>query len=164
MAELSDLELETSEMAALLDLTPRRIQQLAAEGVLVRTRRGYYGLLDSIRGYVAWLTGEQEGGPKDQERAARARKMEAEAELKERQVSQLRGETVTLDFMVSEFERGAALLAAEIRNVPPRRGADVRPDDPAEGELLLEEITNELLQTIATAFATEDDDASAGVG
>jgi phage terminase Nu1 subunit (DNA packaging protein) len=152
MSGLNGLELSTSDLADLLEVSTRRVQQLAAEGAVVRSRRGYYALRDSMRAYVAWLEGQAEGSPGEDERSARARKLRAEAELKERQLAGVRGETVPVDFMAREFEAAVALIGAEVRNLPSRFAADVRPEDPAAGELLLERVTTELLEVIAQAF------------
>jgi hypothetical protein len=49
----------TTELARLLDVTPRRIQKLTEVGIVNRARdvdgkplRGRYVLLDSVRGYI----------------------------------------------------------------------------------------------------------------
>lgn len=42
-------------LSILLDLTERRVQQLAREGVMVRDKRGRYDLIPSIQGYVRYL-------------------------------------------------------------------------------------------------------------
>lgn len=41
--------------ARLFNLTDRRIQQLASDGVIPKTARGKYPLLGTVRGYVAFL-------------------------------------------------------------------------------------------------------------
>jgi phage terminase Nu1 subunit (DNA packaging protein) len=160
VTDLAALELSTAEMASLLELTPRRIQQLAVEGAVVRSRRGFYALGPSLKAYLAWLRGQAEGSPGDEERVARARKLHAEAELAERRVADARGSTVTVEYMRVEFEAAAALVAAEIRNVPARHGADARPEDPGEGELVLERVMDELLRAIARAFDEGGADAA----
>ena len=42
-------------LSILLDLTERRVQQLAHEEVIVRDQRGWYDLISSIQGYVRYL-------------------------------------------------------------------------------------------------------------
>ena len=41
-------------LSILLDVTERRIQQLAREGIIVRDKRGRYDLIPSIQGYVRY--------------------------------------------------------------------------------------------------------------
>jgi len=42
-------------LAELFDLLERRIQQLAAEGIIPRTKTGQYDFLGAVRGYVGYL-------------------------------------------------------------------------------------------------------------
>lgn len=46
------------QLAALLMLTPRRVQQLAAQGVIPRAGRDAYQLVGAVRGYLRWLDDE----------------------------------------------------------------------------------------------------------
>lgn len=47
-----------NDMAKALDLTPRRVQQLANEGILVKASRGKYLAVESVRNYLQY---QQEG-------------------------------------------------------------------------------------------------------
>jgi phage terminase Nu1 subunit (DNA packaging protein) len=42
-----------SEMALLLNLTERRVQQLADQGIVTRESHGRYHLAESVQGYIA---------------------------------------------------------------------------------------------------------------
>jgi phage terminase Nu1 subunit (DNA packaging protein) len=42
-------------ISKLLDLTPRRVQQLSAEGVIPKAERGRYELVPAIQGYIRYL-------------------------------------------------------------------------------------------------------------
>jgi len=42
-------------MSKLLVLTTRRVQQLANEGVIIKTSRGRYDLIKSVQGYITYL-------------------------------------------------------------------------------------------------------------
>jgi hypothetical protein len=42
-------------IAKLLNLTPRRVQQLAREGIIPRAEKGKYDLIRTVRGYVKYL-------------------------------------------------------------------------------------------------------------
>ena len=98
----------------LLDLTPRRLQQLAAEGVLPRGERGRYDLLGCVRGYVRHLRdrtlpADIEADPYHQQRT---RRTAAEAEIAELKVAQARGELV----LAAEAARAWASHAARVRS------------------------------------------------
>ncbi len=49
----TDVSVDT--LRKLFDLTPRRIQQLAVEGIVTRTSGGRYDLVRSVKGYIAYL-------------------------------------------------------------------------------------------------------------
>src|SRR3972149_345185 len=42
-------------ISKLLDLTPRRVQHLANEGVIPRAEKGRYELVPAVRGYIRYL-------------------------------------------------------------------------------------------------------------
>lgn len=69
-------------MAALLDLTERRLQQLAAEGWIPRPDRGHYSLRDSVRGYIRYLKqhSRQQGRGNEHAGLARAQRHKVELE------------------------------------------------------------------------------------
>ena len=50
-------------LARLFNLTTRRVQQLANEGIVVKVGRGVYDLLPSIHGYIRFLQDQIEGKP-----------------------------------------------------------------------------------------------------
>ncbi len=53
MQNLDAISLKTAELAALLDLTPRRVRQLAKEGTFRRGSGGKFPLQPSVRAYLA---------------------------------------------------------------------------------------------------------------
>ena len=54
-----------SAIARLLNITERRVQQLAKEGVIPRSGRGRYPLAGAIRGYVTFLQDTGDGEVSD---------------------------------------------------------------------------------------------------
>lgn len=42
----------TKQLSEIIDLTPRRIQQLAEEGVLIKASRGKYKAVESLKKYI----------------------------------------------------------------------------------------------------------------
>lgn len=56
MAEQKGYPVET--IAKVFMLTPRRVQQLANEGVIVKTGRGQYNLVESFQGYIKYLNAQ----------------------------------------------------------------------------------------------------------
>jgi hypothetical protein len=89
---------DVSQVASLLNLTPRRVQQLAKEGVIPKPERGRYQIAGCVRGYIAYLQKSVEtatnkarqplladlASQQARKMAADARKSEIEVELLER--------------------------------------------------------------------------------
>jgi phage terminase Nu1 subunit (DNA packaging protein) len=157
---------EVGQVASLLNLTPRRVQQLAKEGVIPKAERGRYQIAGCVRGYIAFL---QKTAETAQARAAqpvfvdlqkeRARKTAAEAELAEIEVAKARGEVV----LVADYEAalGTVLdrLTARLRGLPVQLAA-AGPEAEALAETEVERIIVELSQfdddVIDEPAATED--------
>ncbi|MEB3103072.1 hypothetical protein [Ferviditalea candida] len=62
----NEMNFSTAQLAELLGLSPRRIQQLAEEGVIVKVARGQYKAADSIQNYIRYLQ-EKERATSDDE-------------------------------------------------------------------------------------------------
>lgn len=82
-------------IAKLLDLTPRRVQQLSSEGVIPRAEKGRYELVPAVRGYIRYLRDRAIGAdalPDESARASRARLLKAQAEAQEMENAKVKGE------------------------------------------------------------------------
>lgn len=82
------MQFSTNQLAELLGLTPRRIQQLAEEGVIVKASRGQYKAANSIQNYIRYLQDKERAVSDDdidyfKERALheKAKREKAELEL-----------------------------------------------------------------------------------
>lgn len=84
-------------IARLLDLTERRVQQLASERIIPKASRGRYDFVESVRAYIRHLRDQVDGGQSgkvtvlDDERTRLTRARAGLAELDERE---RRGELV----------------------------------------------------------------------
>src|SRR3972149_9929233 len=82
-------------ISKLLDLTPRRVQHLANEGVIPKAEKGRYELVPAVRGYIRYLRDRAIGAdalPDESARASRARLLKAQAEAQEMENAKVRGE------------------------------------------------------------------------
>jgi phage terminase Nu1 subunit (DNA packaging protein) len=114
-------------IARLLNLTPRRVQQLAKEGVIPKAARGKYALAPSVIGYVTYLQEKLENPSGESQinlNAERARKTKAEADMAEMEAAKMRGDLVdaiemkdALDLVMSEVKTKL------LNNVPTRIAA-----------------------------------------
>ena len=82
---------DTEQMAKVFDLTTRRIQQLAKEGILkpAMTNPYKFDFLPTIRSYVKYLSDKVQGkgGDAPDTKDSKAKKLNAEARLKESQAA-----------------------------------------------------------------------------
>src|SRR5918997_5815277 len=78
-------------IARLLDLTPRRVQQLVAEGVIPRAERGRYEVVPVVRAYVRYLRERAMASEVGQDAFAqhRARLTKARADMAELEHAQM---------------------------------------------------------------------------
>lgn len=85
-------------IAKLFNLTERRVQQLAAEGVIPKAAHGRYELVPAVQGYVKYLQerslGQQLPEGQIDYHAEKARKTRAEADIAEMDAAARRGELV----------------------------------------------------------------------
>ena len=159
-------ELNQAQLAEMTGRSPRQIRNWEKEGLPVRAdgKRKWYPARDAV---LFWHEREiakaLESAESSESQRLRMRKLEAETEAKEYELERLRGGLVPVAFMASEFEEACARIRAEIESVAPRYGADVRPEDPGAGELILDKVAEELLRSLATAFEDieEDEDGRA---
>ncbi len=102
-----------STIAKLFNLTERRVQQLAKEGVIPKPEKGKYDLVSCVRGYIAYLQERAFGktmavGDTHQERA---RLLKLQADKTELEVDTMKGKLIP----VEETEELWATLLATFR-------------------------------------------------
>lgn len=89
----------------LIGVSARRVQQLAREGVVPKAGRGKYPLAGCVQAYIAyWQRQAEEAlsrGPANF-KEARAKKVRAEAELKELELGLKRGDLVPVDVVEAQ--------------------------------------------------------------
>jgi phage terminase Nu1 subunit (DNA packaging protein) len=109
-------------IANLFNLTERRIQQLAAEGIIPKEARGKYDLVAAVRGYIKYLQdrafGQDVGS--SEFTSHRERLVKANADKAEMENDLMRGDSVPTDavkFAVSDF---AAQAQSIFEGIPKR--------------------------------------------
>jgi len=107
-------------IAKLLDLSERRVQQLAREGVIPKETRGQYDLVGSVQGYVRYLRDQAEkarGGAPDYA-AERARFIRARADLAELDAEARRGRLLEAADVEAAWTAVLALLRTRLLALP----------------------------------------------
>lgn len=109
-----------TEVAELLGVKVRWVQQLARDGIIPRARRNAYPLAGVVQGMIRfWQAGAEElGGGESRLDRARRRKLEIEAETKGIELSRLRGEFVPLTEVDGLLREALMAIDSVIRSVP----------------------------------------------
>ncbi|GEB35295.1 hypothetical protein [Brevibacillus parabrevis] len=121
-ADQHEMLFTTKQMTELLNLTARRIQQLAEEGVLVREQRGKYRAIESLKRYIRYI---QEREPTEENEVdyyrEKALHEKAKREKTELQVAVMKGElhrsedvAAVMDDMVTSFRARCLALPTKI--------------------------------------------------
>ena len=107
-------------IAKLLDLTPRRVQQLAAEGAIPKAERGKYDLVGAVRGYIKHLRAMAQAGDSGAEdySAQRARLTRARADMAEMEREQLRKELIPADDIEGAWLAVTGIMRSRLLAIP----------------------------------------------
>ncbi|RWC78341.1 MAG: hypothetical protein EOS71_03725 [Mesorhizobium sp.] len=111
------------QLARLLDLTPRRVQQLVREGAIPKADRDRYPLVAATQGYLKWLTDGDRlvAGSASAQRVANARANEIEAKIRERLCG-----LIPIEDQRMSISTLLDLLRAELADLPGRLPLHIR--------------------------------------
>lgn len=109
-----------STLARLFNLTERRVQQLAKDGIIPRGAKGEYALLPSVKGYIQFLqeAASRAGGDNDEIARSRARYEAARAEEREIDLAERKRELVHVDDVMDEVSKMVANFRARVLAIP----------------------------------------------
>lgn len=144
----------TSELAGIMGLTPRRLQQLVSEGVLEQVEEGRFLLGESVQRYITHIKGN---GRSEEEKKLDLEKKRAEVELKKArakvakvEAAELEGSMFRVEDVQSYTEDMITTVKAQIMSLPGRLAVEVATEsNPAkcaeiiktEGRALLRELS-----------------------
>lgn len=144
-------------MAKLLLLTPRRIQQLANEGVIEKTERGRYDLILSVQGYIRYLNDQIPNKATSDVGAQfarvdaeveRAKLLKHKAELARLEEEEKKGLLVDAEAQRRDAFRIARIVRTAILNIPARVAQDLAVD--ADSLSVHRKLENELIQALSS--------------
>ena len=156
-------------IARLLDLSERRVQQLAHEGVIPKAERGAYDLVGAVRGYVRYLRDliqKAAGGVSDLP-TERTRLVKAKADLAELEACQRRGELVPVADTVLAWTAVTARLRTRLLALPDKLAPLVHDaQSPAAVRALLRSAIHDALADLAATpvSVTPPADRASGAG
>lgn len=148
-------------IAKLLNITERRLQQLAKDGIVPKSERGRYPLVESVRGYVKFLQDRSAGrqaAPIDQH-AEKLRLTRAQADKAELEASELAGSLVRVDEVEAQWSAVLGSVRARLLAMPSKVGPRARAaatDQAAAGEIEAEVL--EALQELSNGSSESSRD------
>lgn len=146
-------------LAKLLDMTPRRVQQLANEKIIPKPQaRGQYEIVPCVVGYIKHLKGMLNGEAGDLA-SEKTRLTRAQAEKTEIETARMKAELVSL----AEAERGWAALVgafrAKLLTLPPRAATAVSNKAERDTERILNDMVCEALAELSNWKPDDEKDA-----
>lgn len=119
-------EITVDVAAALLELTPQRIRQLAQAGFIKLHRRNHTTITSTVRGYIRFLKDEErkqtQTGAAERARDARAREIEQKIAERDRSLIPIEDAELCMQLLVGVVNGEMDGMAARItRDLPLRR-------------------------------------------
>ena len=141
------------QLADLLELTPRRVQQLAAEGVFPKMARGRYPLVECVRAYIGYWRERAEGRFTDNELdEARLRREQLEVRKKMVEVAKVEGAVVDLADHEDSVRQLLGSIRAVLLAIPGAWGSRVVGlETPIEGLEAMRQLADEIVAGVAAA-------------
>lgn len=132
------MQVSTEDLAQVLGLTPRRLQQLENTGVLVRLAHGEWDLAASVQAYVQ----HRVKGQTDRRRRSTGEPGSAEAKLKaakagreELKLAQEMGELIPTEEAIAILDEVIGTLRADLAGVPARLTREMTWREKIEAEI-----------------------------
>ena len=120
-----------AKMAKLLQITPRRLQQLVSEGVIPKISRGRYELAPVVQGYIGYLRDRTLPGIMNVVSLdeARQRKLAAEAKLAEIEVAKAESGVVNVEIIEKSWTDLVHAVRGRLLALPQNVAAMVAVED-----------------------------------
>lgn len=137
---IADSEISTTQLAATLGLTARRVQQLAQDGILVPIKRGRFCLGESVRKYIEFINPKKDSGSQSEEKLeAEIRIKKSKAIISEMEAKELQGKMHRSDDVQAMTEQLVYTIRGMMVALPGRLAADVSSvNDAAEAGAIIQ--------------------------
>lgn len=158
-----DHTVTTAELALILDISDRRIQQLAAKNILPRADRGKYSLRDTVPAYIRYITDYHEQKKSTGSlREEQAKFIKLKAHREELEIKKIEGSLLPADQLHDVLSRWAVMLRNRILSIPHQLKLR-HPDISDEGIKILSDIAHKILietsqDKMETIMSTKKDD------
>ena len=147
-----------STIAKLFDLTERRVQQLAAEGVIPKASKGKYELVPCVKGYINYLKQRSLGEVTNPNIATeRARLLKMQADKLAMEIDEEKGRLLDAEKAARAWDNLIARCRAVLLGIPNRLANQVIAINNAqEAAHILKQAIYEALEELSTTENTGD--------
>ena len=151
-----------------LNLTERRVQQLARDGIIPKAEKGKYDLVRSVQRYVQYLQDRAYGStdaPRDTHHE-RARLIKAQADKTELEVAALRNQLIPIDRIEHDWMQQVSSCRMRLLAIPTKCAFQIAAlKEPAEIERFLKAAIYEALTELAhdDALPEPEEESPAGL-
>lgn len=149
-----DTTVSTTELATILGLSARRIQQMAQDGTVPPASRGRFRLIDSVQRYITFITGDQLS--EDDRKLEKSRKLAevqikaAKAAMAKLEASELQGKMHRSEDVQAVTEDMANTLRSLLLGLPGRLAVDVaNARSAAEASVIIRDAVHEILDEMS---------------
>lgn len=157
----AESEVTTTELAAILGVTARRIQQMAQDGTIVPVRRGYFLLGDAVQRYINFLSkpvlSEDEAKIELTKRKSEASLKSSKAIMARMEAEEMQGKMHRAEDVEAFTEDLIYTMRGALLALPGRLSVDVAAvDTPAEAaEVIRKEVHNVMRELAAYRYDPE---------
>ncbi len=150
----ADVEVTTTELAAILGISARRVQQMAQDGTIVPVRRGYFQLGDAVQRYINFLSKPQVSEAEQKLETARkqseAQLKLSKAQLAKMEVEELKGRLHRSEDVEAFTEDLIYTIRSELLSLPGRLSVDVAAtSSPAEASEYIRKEVHAVMRELA---------------
>lgn len=149
-----DTTVSTTELARVLGLSARRIQQMAQDGTVPPATRGRFRLIDSVQRYITFITGNQLS--EDEKKLEKSRRMAevhikaAKATVAKLEASELQGKMHRSEDVEAVTEDMANTLRSLLLALPGRLAVDVTNSrNAAEASEIIRNAVHEIMEEMS---------------
>ena len=144
----------TAEMATVLGLTPRRVQQMIQDGTMQTIRKGELLLIDNVQRYISFVTGsqmtEEERKIEKARRNAETKLKVAKAEIAMLEANELKGKMHRSEDVEALTQDMCDTIRSVLLGLPGQLAVDVSMCDTAEEcSVLIRDAVNGVLNELS---------------
>lgn len=149
-----DTTVSTTELARILGLSARRVQQMAQDGTVPPATRGRFRLTDSVQRYITFITGNKMS--EEEQQTEKARRMAevsikaAKATVAKLEANELKGKMHRAEDVAAITEEMANTLRSLLLALPGRLAVDVtNARSAAEASSIIKEAIHEVMREVS---------------